>query len=258
VAFKYYPRRTVEKLREQLMAAFYGEHAVVDSNEEESSDGTASESAAEEEEEDAPQTPCGSDTEDGEEANSDSPFKGWREHYAAVLAEMREQRGADANVAAVQDALGEMRLDSGSSSGPGAQCPICFLRLDGHSNHLQPRRCTPSTKRGVSWKEVEIESDVSGDEGNGCDISAGSGDESDTNDDDTHEHIQPPRQWRGIQAKTLRGIIRKCHAHATHLASLDSALKDLGPIGHFRNPPRPARGMALSRKVEGSIFGDGV
>ena len=65
---------------------------------------------------------------------------------------------------------------------------------------------------------------------------------------------------RKAKKPPLRGIIRKCHAHATHLESLDSALKDLGPIGHFRNPPRPARarGMALSRKVEGDIFDVGV
>ena len=38
------------------------------------------------------------------------------------------------------------------------------------------------------------------------------------------------------------------------LASLDDELADLGRIGHFEDPPAPAKGMALSRKVEGSIF----
>ena len=62
------------------------------------------------------------------------------------------------------------------------------------------------------------------------------------------------KMWQGIQAKTMRGILRKCHWHARHLASLGGDLKDLGPIGHFRNPPAPVKGMALSRKVEGSVF----
>ena len=62
------------------------------------------------------------------------------------------------------------------------------------------------------------------------------------------------KMWQGIQAKTMRGILRKCHWHATHLAILDNDLKDLGPIGHFRNPPAPDKGMALSRKVEGRVF----
>ena len=38
------------------------------------------------------------------------------------------------------------------------------------------------------------------------------------------------------------------------LANLDDELADLGRIGHFEDPPAPAKGMALSRKVEGSIF----
>ena len=38
------------------------------------------------------------------------------------------------------------------------------------------------------------------------------------------------------------------------LASLDDELEDLGRIGYFEDPPAPAKGMALSRKVEGSIF----
>ena len=104
----------------------------------------------------------------------------------------------------------------------------------------------------MNWKEVEIESDVSGDE------SESSSDESESagSDDvaDGEEAVIEPKAWNGIQAKTLRGILRKVHAYGTHLASLDDELADLGRIGHFEDPPAPAKGMALSRKVEGSIF----
>ena len=68
----------------------------------------------------------------------------------------------------------------------------------------------------------------------------------------------PPKVWHGVKPKTLKGVLRECHVHCTHLASLDDELKGLGPIGHFRNPPAPVGGMALSRKVEGSIFDVGL
>ena len=105
----------------------------------------------------------------------------------------------------------------------------------------------------MDWKVVDIESDNSEDDGEQRDDGSG---ESDADDEQNEGGVQMKtlrmKTWQGIQAKTMRGILRKCHWHATHLASLDDNLKDLGPIGHFRNPPAPAKGMALSRKVEGN------
>ena len=91
--------------------------------------------------------------------------------------------------------------------------------------------------------------------GSSSDEAEASGIEEDDSDDEEEEAGLPCREpWAGISAKTLRGILRQCHWEATRLAMQDDALKELGPIGHFRNPPAPVKGMALSRKVEGSIF----
>lgn len=121
--------------------------------------------------------------------------------------------------------------------------------------HLEHCRSTPSTRKGVSWKEVEIESEASGDESDGEDNGSN---KDDAQAQGGQAEVIPPKVWNGVKAKTLKGILRECHAHCTHLASLDDQLKGLGPIGHFRNPPAPMRGMALSRKVEGSIFDVGL
>ena len=107
----------------------------------------------------------------------------------------------------------------------------------------------------MDWKVVDIESDNSEDDGEQRDDGSG---ESDADDEQNEGGVQMKtlrmKTWQGIQAKAMRCILCKCHWHATHLASLDDDLKDLGPIGHFRNPPAPAKGMALSRKVEGNAF----
>lgn len=58
----------------------------------------------------------------------------------------------------------------------------------------------------------------------------------------------------GGSAKTMRGIIRRCHQFANHLAGLDDDLKDLGRVGHFLNPPIPQAVEGMSRKIMGGVF----
>ena len=65
---------------------------------------------------------------------------------------------------------------------------------------------------------------------------------------------EEPERWGGITAKTMRGIIRRCHQFANHLAGLDDDLKDLGRVGHFLNPPIPQAVEGMSRKIMGGVF----
>ena len=77
---------------------------------------------------------------------------------------------------------------------------------------------------------VDIESDNSEDDGEQRDDGSG---ESDADDGQNEGGVQMKtlrmKMWQGIQAKTMSGIMRKCHWHATHLASMDGNLEDLGP-----------------------------
>ena len=116
------------------------------------------------------------------------------------------------------------------------------------------RRADASCTRQLIESD-DSDADSSSDDDSSSDEAEASGIEEDDSDEEEEEAGLPCREpWAGISAKTLRGILRQCHWEATRLAMQDGALKDLGPIGHFRNPPAPVKGMALSREVEGSIF----